>query len=196
MTQLKVEQCALTYQGAFEKPAFSLSDSPGRLCDLLLDALEAFGCTGDDLLREEGEPGEQGVTCEVGELETRVSLYGDRVEIHCEAFPTGNADTACTTADIAKMMDSLWFGLAALNTSIAARTHSFLFEADVRIRGASYREVLNRLAPAPESLPGGTETAIVYYLPAERGKGYGESSIVLNRLPGVERGLQVNATLV
>ena len=35
-----------------------------------------------------------------------------------------------------------------------------------------------------------------YYLPAELGRGHGESSLVLNRSAEVEGGLQVNATLV
>jgi len=52
MTQLHMEQCELTYEGAFVKPAFSLGDCRGKLCDLLLDALEPFGCTGVDLALE------------------------------------------------------------------------------------------------------------------------------------------------
>ena len=77
MTQLFMERCELTYEGAFVKPAFWLIDSPGRLCDLLLDALEAFGCTSANLVLEDGEPGERGVTCEVDELGTRVTVHGD-----------------------------------------------------------------------------------------------------------------------
>ena len=73
MTQLHMERCELTYEGAFVKPAFWLIDSPGKLCDLLLDALGAFGCTSADLVLEEGEPGERGVTCEVDESALRVS---------------------------------------------------------------------------------------------------------------------------
>ena len=190
MTELQMEHCELTYEGAFVKSAFSLVDSPGNLCDLLLDALEAFGCTSADLVVEEGEPGERGVACEVDELDTRVTLHGDRVEIHCANFVTG------TAPNVAAMFDNVWSGLAGLNARVVAKTHSFLFEADMRIRGASYQELLNRLAHPPESLPGGTETAVVYYLPSEPNRCYGESSLVLNRSAGVEPGLQVNATLV
>ena len=88
----------------------------------------------------------------------------------------------------------VWSGW--ISAGIVAKTHSFLFEADMQIRGASYQELLNRLACPPESLPGGTETAVVYYLPGEPSRGYGESSLVLNRSAQVESGLQVNATLV
>jgi len=190
MIQLHVEQCELTYEGAFVKPALSLVDSPGELSDLLLEALESFGCTGADLFLVKGEPGERGVACEVSELETRVTLLGDRMEIHCANFLTP------TAAGVATMLENVWSGLARLNARVIAKTHSFQFDADVRIRGLSYQELLNRLARAPESLPGGTETAVVYYLPGEPGKGYGESSLVLNRSAVVGRGLQVNATLV
>ncbi len=190
MTQLHLEKCELTYEGAFVKPVFSLVDGPGELCDLLLDALSAFGCTSADLVLEEGEPGERGVACEVDELDTRVTLHGDRIVVHCANFVAGAA------ANVGTVLENVWSGLAGLNAGTAPKTHSFLFEADMEIRGASYQELLNRLARAPESLPAGTETAVVYYLPGEPGRGYGESSLVLNRSAGVERGLQVNATLV
>jgi hypothetical protein len=190
MTQLHIEQCELTYEGVFVKPAFSLLDTSGKICDLLLEALEVFGCTSADLLFEEGEPGEQGVTCEVDEVEARVTLHGDRIEIHCANFGTG------TATNVATILENMWSGLTGLNGRIVAKTHSYLFEADVRIHATPYQELMNRLAPAPELLPAGTETAIVYYLPGEPAKGYEESSLVLNRSSGTERGLQVNAALV
>jgi len=190
MTKVNVEQCELTYEGAYVMPAFSLIDCPGKLCDLLLKALEPFGCTGADLVFEDGEPGERGVACEVDKLDTRVTLYGDRIEIHCANFVTG------TPADVGTMLENVWSGLTGFNSRVVAKTHSFLFQADMRIRGASYQELLNRLARAPESFPGSTETAVVYYLPGDPSRGYGESSLVLNRSAKVERGLEVNATLV
>jgi len=64
MTQLHMEHCELTYEGAFVKPSFLVVDSPGKLCDLL-DALQALGC---DLILEEGEPSERRVACEVDDL--------------------------------------------------------------------------------------------------------------------------------
>jgi hypothetical protein len=170
-------------------PAFSLSDSPGAICDLLLGALEPFGCTSADLVLEDGEPGEQGVTCEI-DLDTRVTFHGDRIEVHCATFARGNS------ANIAQVLERIWSGVAKCNIRVAAKTHSFLFEAEGLIRGASYQKVLNLLAPAPEELPAGTETAVVYYLPKEPNKGYVESSLVINRSNGVDDRLEVDATLV
>lgn len=188
MAQLHMERCELTYEGSFLKPEFWLVDSPGKVCDILLEALDAFGCTAADLVLEEGEPGERGVTCNVDDLDARVTIHGDRIEIHCSNFANGSA------AKITTILTNVWAALAG--PGAAAKTHSFLFEADTEIRGASYREALNRLAPVPQSLPSGTETAVVYYLPAEPGSGRRESSLVLNRSAEGERGLQVNATLV
>ena len=74
MTQLHVEHRELTYEGAFLKPAFSLIDSPGSICDLLLAALEPFGCTGADLTLDAGEPGERRVACEIVELDAQVAF--------------------------------------------------------------------------------------------------------------------------
>lgn len=61
---------------------------------------------------------------------------------------------------------------------------------------SSYQQLLGELARAPSALPSGTETAVIYYLPAESDKGYEASSLVLNRSAVVADGLQVNATLV
>jgi hypothetical protein len=112
-----------------------------------------FGCTGADLVFEEGEPDERGVACNVDELDLRVTVHGDRVEIHCWNFAFGIA------AKISAVLADVWSGLAALNPTAVAKTHSFLFEADIEIREAPYQEVLNHLAQAPKSLPTGTETA-------------------------------------
>jgi hypothetical protein len=190
MIQLYLEQCELTYEGAFVKPEFSLVDFPGKLCDLLLVALEAFGCTSTDLFFEEGEPGERGVACEIDELDTRVTLHGDRIEISCANFVTETAEKVAT------VLANVWLGVAGLKAGVTPKTHSFLFEADTEIRGTSYQELLNRQARVPESLPGGTETAVVYYLPDEQSRGYRKSSLVLNRSGEVDGGLQINATLV
>ncbi|HME07861.1 MAG TPA: hypothetical protein VKG25_12470 [Bryobacteraceae bacterium] len=190
MTQLHVEHCELTYEGAFARPAFSLNDSPGAICDSLLGALEPFGCTGADLTLIEGEPGERGVACEIVELETQVTFHGDRIEIYCPDYARR------TATDLARVLNSLWSGLAGADNRVLAKTHSFRFEADGAIREASYQQVLNRFAPAPSSLPAGTESAVVYYLPAEPNQGYAESSLVLNRSVGLNHGLQVDATLV
>lgn len=190
MTPLHIEQCGLTYEGAFVKPAFSLVDCPGKVCDLLLEALEAFGCTGADLTFEQGQADERGVTCDVEELDAEVTIHGDRIEIRCENFANGNA------TNFATVLAGVWSGLAGLNIGTAAKTHSFLFEADAQIRGAAYHEVLHHLACVPQAFPSGTETAVVYYLPAEPARGHGESSLVLNRSAKIEGGLQINATLV
>lgn len=124
------------------------------------------------------------------ELDARVTVYGDRVEVSCPKFVVGSV------AGISTVLENVWSRLAGLNVGAVAKTHSVLFEADMRIRGASYQEALNRLAQPPESLPAGTETAIVYYLPGEPSRGFAESNLVLNRSYGAEHGLQVSATLV
>lgn len=49
MTKLHMHQCELTYEGAFVRPAFAICDCPGRLCDLLLDALQPLAAPGTTL---------------------------------------------------------------------------------------------------------------------------------------------------
>jgi hypothetical protein len=189
-TQLRLDQSELNYEGSFVKSAFRLLDRSGRLCDLLLEALESFGTSGVDLVLEDGEPYDRGVACEIDSLDARAIVYGDRIELQCTDFmlPAGGS--------IAGVIEKLWSALTALDSGVLAGKHSFQFEMNAEILGHSYRDLLNRMAPVPGPLPSQTETAIVYYLPAEPDRGYAESSLVLNRSETVARGLQVNATLV
>ena len=134
---------------------------------------------------EDGGPDERGVTCNFEDM--AVSIRGDRIELHC-------ADFSSRAAEVGAVLTEIWPGLNAIRPSAAAKTHSFLFEADAEIREGSYQEVLNRLASVPPSFPTRTETAVVYYLPAEPHKGYGESSLVLSRSDEVQGGIQINAS--
>lgn len=190
MIQLHLEQCELTYEGSFVKPAFSLIDTPGKLSELLLNALDTFGCTGEDLIFADDEPGVRGVTCVLDELDARVTVRGDRIDLYCEDF------AFATRESVAAVLENLWSKLKTLNAGAVPRTHSFLFEMNTELCGPSYQELLNRMARPPDSLPPRTESGVVYYLPGESDKGYAESSLVLNRSAIVENGLQVSATLV
>src|SRR5437868_10626498 len=109
MTQLHLEQCELTYEGFFATPAFSLVDSAGKLCEFLLTMLERFDCAGDDLFLEEGEIGERGVACEIEPISTRVTIRGDRVEVHCSECEFA------TTGKISTILEDLRSGLQALS---------------------------------------------------------------------------------
>lgn len=119
MTQLHMEQCALTYEGAFTQPVFSIADSPGKPYDLLLNRLAACGCTSADLVGEKGEPGERGVTCEVGQLDARVTVYGDRLEIHGADFVPG------ITGKLALLLDNISSGVPELSPGAVAKTLCF-----------------------------------------------------------------------
>jgi len=191
VTRLQVEGTDLAYEGGFAKPAFSILDNPGTVCELLLEVLAPFGCTAADLtLDDDGEPGDRGVSCDVDDLDASVTVRGDRVELRVSEFAPDSAQAA------ASILDTIWSGLAAINARAVPKNHSVLFEINAAIRDSSYQRVLERFAPVPPVFPGGTESALVYYLPADSSRGYGESSVVLNRSAVVEHGLQISATLV
>lgn len=92
MTPLRVDQSELTYEGSFVKPVLSLIDSPGRVSEFLLESLAAFGVSSADLFSEDGEPGDRGITCEVDDLDARVTVRGDRLEFHCSHFVPSKAE--------------------------------------------------------------------------------------------------------
>lgn len=100
--KLRLEKCELIYEGTFSNPAFSMLDSPGRICDVLMRTLEPFGASADDLTTEDGEPGEWGITCEINEIDLATTVRGDRVEIR---FP--GPDKLDVVAQ-SKILDGVW----------------------------------------------------------------------------------------
>src|SRR5574337_418018 len=140
MIPFRVEQCELTYEGSFVRPAIWLIDVPGRLCDLLLDVLQSFDCTSADLILEDGDPAEKGATCNIDQLDASLTIYGDRVQIRCADFASDAAE------ELGTVLDRLWPRLKALSAAIEPTTHSFFFEADGEIEGISYGELLRSKA--------------------------------------------------
>jgi hypothetical protein len=189
-TKLRLERCEFTYEGQYAHPAFSLTDAPGKLADLLLGVLSPFRCSGPDLDLDLDEFSDRAVTCEIDELDARLSIYGDRAEFHCSEFPLDGYD------DVAHLLNGLWPALALLDARAAPKTISFRFDLDSHIPGGTYQQLLNRLAPPSTALPRGTESAVVFYLPPNPLQGLCDSSLVLNRSELVDQGLQVSATLV
>ena len=189
-TKLRLEHCDFTYEGLFAQPMFTLTDAPGRLADALLDILGPLGCSGPDLEIEDEGFASRGVTCEIGELDATVSLYGDRAELHCGDFRVDSHD------GISEVLNNLWPRINTLAGHAVPKTISFRFDFDSQIIDGTYQQVLSRLAPPPSALPTGTESAVVYYMPPDPRLGSCDSSLVLNRSEIVDRGLQLSGTLV
>lgn len=191
VTRLQVEGTDLTYEGGFAKPVFSVLDNPGTVCELLLEVLAPFGCTAADLtLDDDGEPGDRGVSCDVDDLDASVTVRGDRVELRVSEFDPDSAQGRSLNPRhnlVRTRRDQLPCGSEEPLGSVRdkRRNSRLLLPAGT---GAFRSD--------PRVFPGGTESALVYYLPADSSRGYGKSSVVLNRSAVVEHGLQINATLV
>jgi hypothetical protein len=95
----------------------------------------------------------------------------------------------------AEFVASVWRAVAACAPEVAAKSYSILFEVDGEFSGNAYGPALAEYCKPLESLPKGTETAVVYYLPPDTDQGFLDSSIVLNRSSEVEGGILIAATL-
>jgi len=189
MTRIQLQQAELTCVVDFVKPAFSFTDTPGRVFDFLIEALGEFGSTSNDLQFEEGEPEERGVICLVDSLDATVTVRGDRLEIEFSKFASTNAGEADG------LLEKLKSGLTTLIVGQRLGMHSLTFDLHSEILDSAYKATLERLVPRPRVLPAATESAIIYFLPEEPEKGYGESSVLFSRSDVIERGLQVSAIL-
>ena len=105
------------------------------------------------------------MACQVDELNVRVAIYGDRVEVSCTTFIAASTSAICT------VLENVWPRLTKFHASASAKTHSFLFEADTRVEQASYQEILNHVARPPESLPAGMKQRSSITFPLNQAKG-------------------------
>jgi hypothetical protein len=190
MIQLRVRRSELTYEGELSPPVPALIDGPGRLAVDLVAKFDHLGLSLADLTIDDGEPEDRGLTCELEKLEARVSLRADWLEVCFSAIEKTGDDRAADT------IRRLWQVLSAAAPATSVKSHSVHFEIDCEALGGTYQQSLDSLCRAPGGLPSGTETAVVYYLPREDGRGYLDSSIVLNRSAEVDGGVLLAATFV
>jgi len=189
MTRLRMEKLELTYEAMFSRLVSGVLDAPGALCAGLLIGLGPLGVTIEDLVFEEGDPADRGISCEIHQRNARLILKADRLEISLADL------TPAEIPSHADVLEAAWKALG-LAHPVSIRQQVLQFEMDSEILDGGYQPVLHRWAPPPSGLPLGTESAVVYYLPADATCGFGESNLVLNRSVLVPGGLSVSATIV
>ncbi len=189
MTRLRMEKLELTYEAMFSRFASGVLDAPGALCDGLLIGLEPLGVTIEDLAFDKGDPAERGISCEVDQRNVRLTVKADRLELSFADL------TPVELQAHAEVVEAAWKAVG-LGQPGSVRRQALLFEMDSEILDGGYQPLLDRRAAPPSALPKGTESAVVYYLPAEPPCGYGESNLVLNRSALVSGGLSVSAMIV
>jgi len=189
MLQLHVHRSELTYEAALSPFFATLIDRPGGVSSALLSELGYLDVGVSDISMDDGVLEDKGLSCEVEKLDARVVLRADRIEIHFFAIDE-SGDAA------AEAMRAVWKAIALISPEVTAKSHSLLFEMDCELANGSYRAALEQFCRPHESLPQGTETAVVYYLPPDASRGFLDSSLVLNRSAEVDGGILLAVTLV
>ena len=189
MLQLRAHRSELTYEATLAPSLAALIDTPGKLVSALICEFNHLDVSLSDVSLDEGPLEDRGLSCEVEKLDASILLRADRVEIHFFAIEETPVDA--TT----QIMRGVWKAIASTSPEVTAESHSLLFEMDCELPIGSYREALERFCKPHESLPKGTETAVVYYLPQDRSQGFLDSSLVLNRSAEVEGGVLLAVTL-
>lgn len=189
MLQLRVHRSELTYQAALMPSLAAVIDTPGKAVSAFLSEFDRLDVDISDISLDDGPLEDKGVSCEVDKLDASIVLRADRVDVRFAGFDKiGGAAT--------EAMQAVWKAIASVSPEAAAKSHSLLFEMDCAIPEGSYREALDPFCRPHESLPKGTETAVVYYLPKNASQRLLDSSFVLNRSAEVEGGVLVAVTLV
>jgi hypothetical protein len=189
MLQLYVQRSELTYEAALSPSFGALIDTPGRVLSALLSEFDHLDVGLSDISLDDGPLEDRGLSCQVERLDANIVIRADRVEIGFFAIDeTGDTLT--------EAMRGMWKAIAFISPEVTAKSHSLLFEMDCELASGSYSAALERFCRPPENLPRGTETAVVYYLPADASQGFLDSNLVLNRSAEVDGGVLLAATLV
>jgi hypothetical protein len=189
MPHLHVQRSELTYEAVLSPSFGTLIDTPGRVLSALLSEFDHLDVGVSDVSMDDGPLEDTGLSCEVEKLDANVVIRADRVEIRFFSIDeTGDG--------AAEAIRGVWKVIACTSPEVTAKSHSLLFEMDCELLNGSYRAALEPFCRPHESLPQGTETAVVYYLPPDASQGFLDSSFVLNRSAEVEGGVLLAVTLV
>jgi hypothetical protein len=188
LLQLRLHRSELTYEVALSPYFAAVIDTPGKVADALASEFNRLDVSLSDIdVDDDGAFEDRGLTCELHKRNASVLLRADRFEIHfAEPEEVGDAPIA----------PSVWQVLEASSPLVKPKSHSLLFEMDCELSSGTYGAALQHFCMPPTSLPKGTETAVVYYLPRDSSRGFLDSSLVLNRSAEVEGGILLAATLV
>jgi hypothetical protein len=190
MPQLHLHRSELTYEGVLSQPLGAVIDTPGRFVSAFLSEFNHLDVGVPDVAVDHKGPIEDyGISCDVERLDANIVLRVDRIEICCPASNDAQENAA-------KAIRGAWKAVSSITPEIVAKSHSLLFEMDCEIRAGSYRALLERFCRPHGSLPPGTETAVVYYLPQDDSQGLLDSNLVLNRSAEVDGGILIAVTLV
>jgi len=182
--QLRVHSSELTYEVALSPYFTAVIDVPGKVAGALASE---FNVSLVDIDVDDGRLEDRGLTCELDKASASVVLRADRFEVHFAAVDEG------WDGPVAQ---SVWQVLNACAPLVGAKSHSLLFEMNCELPAGTYGASLQQFCIAPTSLPKGTETAVVYYLPPDSSRALLDSNIVLNRSAEVEGGILLAATIV
>jgi hypothetical protein len=190
MLQLRADRSELTYEATLAPSLAALIDTPGKVASALITEFDPLDVSLSDVSLDEGLLEDRGLSCEVEKVDASIVLRADRVEVRF--FSIDETQAEATT----QVMRGVWKAMASTSPEVAAQSHSLLFEMDCKLPIGSYRGALERFCKPHASLPKGTETAVVYYLPRDSSQGFLDSSFVLNRSAEVEGGVLLAVTLV
>jgi hypothetical protein len=183
----RVVEATLKYEALFTAPIFPLFDQPGRIYDALLSKLKTFGAVVTELTNDNNRPAESAIVCSL-QIGANVTLRPGRLEVAVPEWAFPQIDQP------SRLIESAWQALVSVQ-SVTASVQTAAFEFELELPHQAYRSALERFAPAPAALPGGTETGVVFYLPPDPEKGFRPSSVFLDR-SSVDGGMSCFGTLV
>jgi hypothetical protein len=190
MALLRVSRGEFTYQIFLSPPQGSIIDTPGKIASALASQLGHIGLELPDIAIDEGTLEERGLSFDLEEPAANVLLRADRIEFRFSSLSLSDEETSI------EVVRSTLQALFGNSPSFGTQSHSLQFELDGIPIGQSYSEIMGDYCRPHSSLPPGTETAVVYYLPADPDGGLLESNLVLNRSGDLAGGLTVAATIV
>jgi hypothetical protein len=185
---LKPLRSEVQYHGIFAAPAFSLLSRSATLLENILKHLGKYGANLNSIAVDSLVPNAN-VACSLVDLGTIVRIRLDRLEISFVRFhhvgePTAKQIFLDSYAALQKTPDVPGFTEHLLNVHLYAE-----------IVNGSYIDIIQRYVKTPEVLGENVEAGVVFYLPGDQSQGERQGSIVIDRLVGQGRGMDLRINL-
>jgi len=180
---LKPTRTDVLYEGKFTGIAFGLLSNAQSLYTALLKHLGKYGATLQDLRVDASVLANANISCSLLNHHTNVTIKLQSFSVYISPFHQVGEETASMilTDSTAAIHDT--------GQPVEVGEHVVLVSIDIQISDSTYSDLMRRYVTVPSGLGEKTQTGVAFYYPGNQSQGELDGNIILDRIPGQEKGL-------
>ena len=187
---LKPLRTDVLYEGKFTEIAFGLLSNTHSLYAALLKHLGKYGATLQNLRIDESVLANANISCSLLNHYTNVTIRLQSCSVYISPFHQVGKEVA------SMILNDFTAAIHDAGQSVEVGEHVVSVNVDTQIVDSTYSDLLRRYVTIPSGLGEKTQTGVAFYYKGNQSQGELDGNIVLDRIPGQEKGLvlKINQT--